>query len=105
MAAIPNPLANPAAPISTTASAASTIKNFPPPPQEPLPPSIEDFDELIATAVAKYVEKSKGVDALIVEQVRQDIKLPPSAGLIQAGAEQSRGEVFRRPKKVSLDHY
>lgn len=75
MAAIPNPMANTAAPISTTASAASTIKNFPPTPAEPLPPSIEDFDELIATAVAKYVEKSKVVDALIAEQVRKGIKL------------------------------
>lgn len=60
--------------ITSTASAASTIKNVPPPqapvPEEPLPASVEEFDELIAGAVAKYVEKSKGLGELIAEQVR-----------------------------------
>jgi adenylyl cyclase-associated protein len=49
--------------------AAAASSSAPHPPLEDLPPSIEDFDELIDNEVAKYVSLSHGLGGLIEEQV------------------------------------
>ncbi|KAF3937310.1 hypothetical protein ABW19_dt0202195 [Dactylella cylindrospora] len=42
----------------------------PPPPPEPLPPSIEDFDELIKTLVGKFEGLSSEIGSLLIEQAK-----------------------------------
>lgn len=43
----------------------------PPPakPEEPQPPSINDYDELIANEVARFVKQSQELGGLVAEQV------------------------------------
>ena len=87
--------------VSTT-----TIQNPPPPAPEPLPASVEDFDELIVKEVAKYVEKSAEIGDLVEEQVRHppSVVVYPAAPDSRRHAEQSCREVLRGSEKVSR-HY
>jgi adenylyl cyclase-associated protein len=59
----------PTAVSSTSLVSASTIQALVVPAREPLPPSVEEFDELIAKEVANYVEKSIALGGLVAEQV------------------------------------
>jgi len=40
----------------------------PPAPAEPVPESVEEYDDFIKNSVAKYVEISKGVDPVVAKQ-------------------------------------
>src|SRR4051794_8505387 len=56
-----------------TSAAATTAAASLPPPPEPLPPSIEDFDELITNLVGKFEGLSNEIGGLLTEQVYSEI--------------------------------
>lgn len=67
------PVVAPSVPVAGSVpsmSASTPALVAPLPPQEELPASVEEFDEIISGEVAKYVKLSKGLGSLIEEQSR-----------------------------------
>lgn len=59
---------------SKSAASAAIITPIPEAPEEPLPPAIEDFDELIDSDVQSFAESAKAIGGLVDEQVWRAIR-------------------------------
>jgi hypothetical protein len=75
----PNGLAVAAA---TSSSASPSTPEQPPPPPEPLPRSIEAFDNIIEEDVGAFVTSSQKIGGLVEEQVCQDREGGPPGGAL-----------------------
>jgi adenylyl cyclase-associated protein len=62
--------------LPTLAATGNASAAPPPPAAEPLPQSVEEFDEIIGSEVANYVALSEEIGGLIAEQVRITAKPP-----------------------------